>query len=107
VTVPQESTDVSVEMGRKEAHFAKCARGWRVFKGVRGTGFRELHGGVCPRFGLGEPITQAESATRRGVTQPRINDLLRGRIARFLLDTLVNISAALGRKVTVRLDDAA
>jgi hypothetical protein len=35
------------------------------------------------------------------------NDLLRGRIARFLLDTLVNISAALGRKVTVRLDDAA
>jgi predicted XRE-type DNA-binding protein len=51
--------------------------------------------------------TQAEAATRCGVTQPRINDLLRGRIARFSLDALVNIAAALGRRVTVSLDDAA
>lgn len=51
--------------------------------------------------------TQAEAASRCGVTQPRINDLLRGRIARFSLDALVNIAAALGRKVTVTLDDAA
>jgi predicted XRE-type DNA-binding protein len=51
--------------------------------------------------------TQAESAARCGVTQPRINDLLRGRIARFSLDALVNIAAALGRRVTVTLDDAA
>jgi predicted XRE-type DNA-binding protein len=51
--------------------------------------------------------TQGEAATRCGVTQPRINDLLRGRIARFSLDALVNIAAALGRKVTVSLDDAA
>jgi predicted XRE-type DNA-binding protein len=51
--------------------------------------------------------TQAESAARCGVTQPRINDLLRGRIARFSLDALVNIAAALGQRVTVRLEDAA
>ena len=51
--------------------------------------------------------TQAEAATRCGLTQPRINDLLRGRIARFSLDALVNIAAALGRRVTVSLDDAA
>ena len=51
--------------------------------------------------------TQAEAAVRCGVTQPRINDLLRGRIARFSLDALVNIAAALGRKVTVKLEDAA
>jgi predicted XRE-type DNA-binding protein len=51
--------------------------------------------------------TQAESATRCGVTQPRINDLLRGRISRFSLDALVNIACALGRKVTVKLEDAA
>jgi predicted XRE-type DNA-binding protein len=51
--------------------------------------------------------TQAEAAARCGVTQPRLNDLLRGRIARFSLDALVNIAAALGRKVTVNLDDAA
>jgi len=51
--------------------------------------------------------TQAEAAKQCGVTQPRINDLLRGRIARFSLDALVNIASALGRKVTVRLNDAA
>ena len=51
--------------------------------------------------------TQAEAAARCGVTQPRMNDLLRGRIARFSLDALVNIAAALGRKVTVTLEDAA
>jgi predicted XRE-type DNA-binding protein len=51
--------------------------------------------------------TQKEAAKRCGVTQPRINDLLRGRIARFSIDALVNIASALGRKVRVSLDDAA
>jgi len=51
--------------------------------------------------------TQAEAALRCSVTQPRINDLLRGRISRFSLDALVNIACALGRKVTVKLEDAA
>jgi predicted XRE-type DNA-binding protein len=51
--------------------------------------------------------TQKEAAKRCGVTQPRINDLLRGRIARFSLDALVNIAAALGRKVRVSFEDAA
>ena len=51
--------------------------------------------------------TQAEAAVRCGVTQPRINDLLRGRISRFSLDALVNIAAALGRKITVKVEDAA
>lgn len=51
--------------------------------------------------------TQAEAALRCGVTQPRMNDLLRGRITRFSLDALVNLAAALGRKVTLRLEDAA
>ena len=52
-------------------------------------------------------LTQAEAAKRCGVTQPRINDLMRGRIARFSIDALVNIASALGRKVRVKLDDAA
>jgi predicted XRE-type DNA-binding protein len=51
--------------------------------------------------------TQVEAARRACISQPRINDLLRGRIARFSLDALVNLAAALGREVTVRLDDAA
>jgi len=50
--------------------------------------------------------TQAEAAAHCGVTQPRVNDLLRGRISRFSLDALVNIASALGRRVTVSLDAA-
>jgi predicted XRE-type DNA-binding protein len=50
--------------------------------------------------------TQAEAAARCGVTQPRINDLLRGRISRFSLDALVNIASALGQKVKVLLEAA-
>ncbi len=43
--------------------------------------------------------TQVDAATRCGTTQPRINDLLRGRVSRFSIDALVNIATALGRKV--------
>ena len=50
--------------------------------------------------------TQVEAAKRCGVTQPRINDLLRGRVARFSLDALVNIATALGRRVRVDLEAA-
>ena len=47
--------------------------------------------------------TQSEAADHCGVTQPRINDLLRGRISRFSLDALVNIASALGKRVQVKL----
>lgn len=47
---------------------------------------------------------QTEAATHCGVTQPRINDLLRGRVSRFSLDALVNIATALGRRVRVELE---
>ena len=47
---------------------------------------------------------QAEAAERCGVSQPRINDLLRGRLERFSLDALVNIAAALGRKVKLTVE---
>ena len=50
--------------------------------------------------------TQAEAASRCGVTQPRINDLLRGGLSRFSLDALVNIATALGCRVRVDLDAA-
>jgi predicted XRE-type DNA-binding protein len=49
---------------------------------------------------------QVEAAERCGVTQPRINDLLRGRVSRFSLDALVNIATALGRRVNVGLEAA-
>src|ERR1017187_5430397 len=50
--------------------------------------------------------TQAEAAIRCGVTQSRINDLLRGRVSRFSLDALVNIATALGCRVRLELDAA-
>ena len=49
---------------------------------------------------------QAEAAAQCHVTQPRMNDLLRGRISRFSLDALVNIAAALGKRVHVELEAA-
>lgn len=49
---------------------------------------------------------QAETATHCGVTQLRINDLLRGRVSRFSLDALGNIATALGRRVHLELEPA-
>ncbi len=50
--------------------------------------------------------TQAEAAKRCGVSQPRINDLLRGKISKFSIDALVNIAVALGQKIRVALEAA-
>ncbi|MHB8391423.1 MAG: helix-turn-helix domain-containing protein [Acidobacteriaceae bacterium] len=50
--------------------------------------------------------TQAEAARRCGVTQPRMNDLLRGRISRFSLDALVNMVSCLGRRVRMKIEAA-
>jgi len=48
-------------------------------------------------------VTQAESAKRLGITQPRLNDLLRGRIDNFSLDALVNLAARAGLSVRVKI----
>src|SRR5664279_2709348 len=50
--------------------------------------------------------TQTEAADQCGVTQPRMNDLLRGRVSRFSLDALVNIATAIGRRVHFELEAA-
>jgi predicted XRE-type DNA-binding protein len=47
--------------------------------------------------------TQAQAAKRCGLSQRRINDLMRGRISKFSLDALVNIAGALGRRVHLEL----
>ncbi|ACI99807.1 helix-turn-helix domain-containing protein [Rhodospirillum centenum] len=51
--------------------------------------------------------TQDEAARRLGVTQPRISDLMRGKIALFGLDTLVNMAVAAGLQVEIRIVRAA
>lgn len=47
----------------------------------------------------GWQLTQAEAARRLGVTQPRLNDLLRGRVSRFSLDALVGLADRAGLAV--------
>ena len=49
---------------------------------------------------------QVEAAERCGVTQPRINELINGRVSRFSLDALVNIATALGFEVKLLLKAA-
>ena len=50
--------------------------------------------------------TQVEAAARCGITQPRMSDLLRGRVSRFSLDALVNVATAIGRRVHLELEVA-
>jgi predicted XRE-type DNA-binding protein len=52
-------------------------------------------------------LTQAQAAKQFGVTQPRISDLMRGKIDLFSLDTLVNMLAAAGLRVEIKLKKAA
>ena len=54
----------------------------------------------------GNGWTQAQAAAHCGVTQPRVNDLLRGRVSRFSLDALVNIATAIGQRVHMELEAA-
>ena len=48
-------------------------------------------------------MTQAEAAKRLGITQPRLNDLVRGRIDKFSLDALMNLAARAGLSVRVKV----
>lgn len=51
--------------------------------------------------------TQSEAARRLGVTQPRVSDLIRGKIDVFGIDSLVNMAAAAGLKIEVSIAQAA
>lgn len=51
--------------------------------------------------------TQVEAARRLGVTQPRVSDLMRGKITLFGLDALVNMVVAAGLHVEMRIAEAA
>jgi predicted XRE-type DNA-binding protein len=51
----------------------------------------------------GWKITQKEAATRLGITQPRLNDLLKGRFSKFSLGALMDIATKAGLTVTVKV----
>ena len=48
-------------------------------------------------------MTQAEAATLFGVTQPRISDLMRGKVNLFSLDTLIDMAATAGMGPMVKV----
>lgn len=48
-------------------------------------------------------LTQKRAAERLGVTQPRISDLMRGKIELFSVDTLITMLTHAGLKVDVRV----
>lgn len=53
-----------------------------------------------------EGLTQARAAKLFGVSQPRISDLVRGKIELFSIDGLVNMLASAGRHVEVSVQPA-
>ena len=52
-------------------------------------------------------LTQVQAAKLFGVTQPRISDLVRGKVNLFGLDALVNMAAAAGLHVEMHVQEAA
>jgi predicted XRE-type DNA-binding protein len=52
-------------------------------------------------------MSQSQAAKLFGVTQPRVSDLMRGKINLFGLDALVNMATAAGLHVELRVLDAA
>jgi predicted XRE-type DNA-binding protein len=51
--------------------------------------------------------TQVEAGRLLGVTQPRVSDLMRGKIDLISLDTLVNMATAAGLRVEMHVGKAA
>ncbi len=48
-------------------------------------------------------MSQAQAAVLLGVTQPRVSDLMRGKISLFGLDALVNMATAAGLHIEMRV----
>lgn len=51
-------------------------------------------------------LKQIEAATLLGVTQPRVSDLMRGRIDLFSIDTLIDMLAKMGVRAELVLHDS-
>jgi predicted XRE-type DNA-binding protein len=52
-------------------------------------------------------LSQAQAAKLFGITQPRVSDLMRGKINLFGLDALVNMACVAGMHIEMRVQEAA
>lgn len=59
------------------------------------------------RYVRSSGLTQKECAARMGVTQPRLNDLMKAKIDKFSLDALVNMLGHVGLRVEMKVRKAA
>ena len=48
-------------------------------------------------------MTQSQAAALFGVTQPRVSDLMRGKVSLFSLDTLMDMAATAGMGPTIKV----
>lgn len=58
-------------------------------------------------FVIDRALTQQQAAKVLGVTQPRLNLLLKGKVGEFSLDALVNMAARAGMRVEMKIRKAA
>jgi predicted XRE-type DNA-binding protein len=72
-------------------------------RAARGAGYG---GGALQETVRGWKLSQKASADRLGLTQPRLNDLLRGKIDKFSLDALFDLTRRVGLKVSIALRKA-
>ena len=59
------------------------------------------------RYVQASGLSQKDAAVRLGVTQPRLNDMLKGKIEKFSLDALVNMLGHAGMRVALTVKKAA
>lgn len=59
------------------------------------------------RYVRSSGLSQKDCAVRLGVTQPRLNDLLKAKIDKFSLDALVNMLGHAGLRVELKVKNAA
>jgi len=48
-------------------------------------------------------LTQKAAAARLGISQPRVSDLMRGKVEKFTIDALVNFLSKLGHTVSIQV----
>lgn len=65
----------------------------------------ELLSALKARIGSWD-LSQEAAAKRLGITRPRLNDLIRGKLGKFSLDALVNLTSAAGLVLQIKIADA-
>jgi predicted XRE-type DNA-binding protein len=113
----QKASSLDIALGRKRSRTAGKAEVMRVTKGNENVfvdfGFPPAEAEnlriradmmiALSAYIQERKISQAGAARVMGVSQPRISDLMRGKIGSFTLDTLVNMLTSAGLKVDLSI----